>query len=98
MQPVQKTKGLDIPISGIPEQVVGEGSPVSRAALPEDNWQGATVFIHMVLYGQSLRDHPELEDIHYSICRPPMMIKAVLGILDELGVDPENIHFDDFGE
>jgi Na+-transporting NADH:ubiquinone oxidoreductase subunit NqrF len=25
------------------------------------------------------------------------MVQSVLGMLDELGVLPENIHFDDFG-
>jgi Na+-transporting NADH:ubiquinone oxidoreductase subunit F len=66
--------------------------------LPEDNWQGDTGFIHMVLYDKYLKDHPAPEDIHYYMCGPPMMIKAVLDMLDNLGVDPENIHFDDFGE
>ena len=65
--------------------------------LPEDNWQGDTGFIHLVLYENYLKDHPAPEDIEYYICGPPMMNKSVLEMLDNLGVEPENIHFDDFG-
>ncbi len=65
--------------------------------LPEDNWQGLTGFIHQVLYDNYLKDHPAPEDINYYMCGPPMMAKAVVEMLDNLGVEPENIHFDDFG-
>ncbi len=65
--------------------------------LPEDNWQGYTGFIHQVLLDNYLGDHPAPEDINYYMCGPPMMTSAVLEMLDNLGVEPENIHFDDFG-
>ena len=65
--------------------------------LPEDNWQGLTGFIHQVLFDNYLQNHPAPEDINYYMCGPPMMAKAVLDMLDNLGVEPENIHFDDFG-
>lgn len=65
--------------------------------MPEDNWQGKTGFIHMVLYDNYLKDHPAPEDINYYICGPPMMTKSVIDMLDDLGVEAENIHFDDFG-
>ncbi len=65
--------------------------------LPEDNWQGDTGFIHQVLYDNYLKDHPAQEDLHYYICGPPMMLQSVLEMLDNLGVEEENIHFDDFG-
>lgn len=64
---------------------------------PEDNWQGLTGFIHQVLYDEYLHDHPAPEDINYYMCGPPMMTKAALDMLANLGVEPENIHFDDFG-
>jgi len=67
------------------------------APLPEDNWEGYTGFIHLVLYDNYLKDHPAPEDIDYYICGPPMMLQSVLEMLDNLGVEPENIHFDDFG-
>jgi Na+-transporting NADH:ubiquinone oxidoreductase subunit F len=65
--------------------------------LPEDNWSGASGFIHQVLYDQYLGDHPAPEDVNYYLCGPPMMNQAVFDMLEELGVEQENIHCDDFG-
>jgi Na+-transporting NADH:ubiquinone oxidoreductase subunit F len=65
--------------------------------MPEDNWTGYTGFIHQVLYEQYLKNHPAPEDIEYYICGPPMMNAAVFKLLDDLGVEPENIAYDDFG-
>ncbi len=65
--------------------------------LPEDNWDGPTGFIHQVLYDNYLSKHPEPEEIEYYLCGPPMMLKACLKMLDDLGVPSENIAFDDFG-
>jgi len=65
--------------------------------LPEDNWKGYTGFIHQVLYENYLKDHPNPEDCEYYMCGPPMMNKAVIDMLDNLGVEPENIMLDDFG-
>ena len=66
--------------------------------LPEDNWQGYTGFIHQVLYDNYLKDHPAPEDCEYYLCGPPMMSQAVINMLADLGVEEENILFDDFGE
>ncbi len=65
--------------------------------LPEDNWDGPTGFIHQVLYDMYLKDHPAPEDCEYYLCGPPLMISAVLKMLDSLGVERDNILFDDFG-
>ena len=65
--------------------------------LPEDNWTGYTGFIHQVLSDRCLNDHPAPEDCEYYICGPPMMNSAVINMLDNLGVEPENVMFDDFG-
>ncbi len=65
--------------------------------LPEDNWDGPVGFIHQVLYDMYLKDHPEPEECEYYICGPPLMLSAVTKMLDELGVDKENILYDDFG-
>lgn len=65
--------------------------------LEEDHWTGYTGFIHNVLYENYLKNHPEPEEIEYYLCGPPMMNAAVFKMLDELGVPPENIAFDDFG-
>lgn len=64
---------------------------------PEDNWKGSTGFIHQVLLDEYLKDHPEPEEIEYYICGPPMMNDAVMKMLDDYGVPPEMIAFDDFG-
>lgn len=63
---------------------------------PEDRWDGDTGFIHQVLYANHLRDHPAPEDIEYYLCGPPVMIAACRKMLDDLGVEPTNILFDDF--
>jgi len=65
--------------------------------LPEDNWAGATGFIHNVLHDRYLKDHPAPEDIEYYMCGPGPMNKAVIAMLLSLGVDRENIMLDDFG-
>ncbi len=65
--------------------------------LPEDNWEGLKGFIHQVLLKEYLEDHPSPEDCEYYICGPPLMLSAVLKMLDDLGVEKENILFDDFG-
>ena len=65
--------------------------------LDEDNWTGYTGFIHQVLYDHYLKDHPSPEDVEYYLCGPPLMLKACFDMLDSLGVESENILFDDFG-
>jgi Na+-transporting NADH:ubiquinone oxidoreductase subunit F len=65
--------------------------------LPEDNWTGYTGFIHNVLFENYLKFHSEPEEVEYYLCGPPMMNAAVFKMLDDLGVPPENIAFDDFG-
>ncbi len=65
--------------------------------LPEDNWTGMTGFIHQALFDNYLKNHPEPEEVEYYLCGPPMMLQAVMKMLDNLGVPEENIAFDDFG-
>ncbi len=62
-----------------------------------DDWDGLTGFIHNVLYDEYLKDHPAPEDCEYYMCGPPMMNAAVIGMLEDLGVERENIFLDDFG-
>lgn len=64
---------------------------------PEDNWEGLTGFIHTVLFEEYLKQHPAPEDCEYYMCGPPMMNAAVIRMLTDLGVEPENIMLDDFG-
>ena len=65
--------------------------------LPEDNWEGPTGFIHNVLLENYLKDHPAPEDCEFYMCGPPMMNASVIKMLQDLGVEPENILLDDFG-
>jgi Na+-transporting NADH:ubiquinone oxidoreductase subunit F len=64
---------------------------------PEDNWTGLTGFIHNVLLEQYLKDHPAPEDCEFYMCGPPMMNAAVINMLENMGVERENIFLDDFG-
>jgi len=64
---------------------------------PEDNWEGYTGFIHNVLYENYLKDHPAPEDCEFYMCGPPMMNAACIQMLEDLGVERENILLDDFG-
>ena len=54
-------------------------------------------FVHQVIYDTYLKDHENPEDIEYYMCGPGPMSNAVNGMLDSLGVEPENIHYDNFG-
>ena len=62
-----------------------------------EGWEGYTGFIHNVLFEEYLKDHTAPEDCEYYMCGPPMMNQAVLNLLDDLGVERDNIFLDDFG-
>ena len=64
---------------------------------PEDNWDGYTGFIHNVIYENYLKKHKAPEDCEFYMCGPPMMNKAVINMLKDLGVEDDNILLDDFG-
>ena len=65
--------------------------------LPEDQWTGYTGFIHQVVLDNYLNTHPAPEDVEYYLCGPPQMLNACMKMLHGLGVEPENILYDDFG-
>lgn len=75
--------------------------------LPEDNWNekkhldepgdGFVGFVHNVVIEHHLKDHEAPEDIEFYFCGPPLMNQAVLKMVDDWGVPPENVAFDDFG-
>jgi Na+-transporting NADH:ubiquinone oxidoreductase subunit F len=71
-----------------------------HVALSDQNiegWEGYTGFIHNVLYENYLKDHPAPEDCEYYMCGPPMMNAAVIQMLEDMGVERDNIFLDDFG-
>lgn len=54
-------------------------------------------FVHDVMYKKYLSTHECPEDIEYYMCGPGPMSKAVNNMLYNLGVVPEQIHYDNFG-
>lgn len=65
--------------------------------LEEDKWDGPVGFIHQVIFDRYLKNHESPEDIEYYLCGPPMMTGAVVRMLDNLGVQEDNILYDNFG-
>ena len=53
--------------------------------------------VHNVMYETYLKDHDAPEDIEYYMCGPGPMSNAVNKMLYDLGVEPESIHYDNFG-
>ncbi|MDE6017241.1 MAG: NADH:ubiquinone reductase (Na(+)-transporting) subunit F [Muribaculaceae bacterium] len=54
-------------------------------------------FVHNVMYDTYLKDHEAPEEIEYYMCGPGPMSNAVNKMLYDLGVEPESIHYDNFG-
>jgi Na+-transporting NADH:ubiquinone oxidoreductase subunit F len=71
-------------------------NPVLSEPEPRDDWDGYTGYVHQAAYDNYLLRHAAPESCEYYLCGPPLMVQSTLAILDELGVLPENIHFDDF--
>lgn len=72
-----------------------------RVALSEpaadSPWTGYRGFIHNAVYENYLQDHPAPEEAEYYLCGPPLMSAAVTQMLEDLGVERDNILYDDFG-
>jgi MocE subfamily Rieske [2Fe-2S] domain protein len=66
------------------------------APLPEDNWAGHLGFIHQVVLDKYLSRHTNPGAIEYYLCGPPMMIKACIKMLADLGVSSSLISYDEF--
>ena len=64
---------------------------------PDGEWTGQTGFIHTVVYDAYLEKHPQPERAEYYVCGPPVMSNAVLAMLEDLGMERDNVFFDDFG-
>ncbi len=65
--------------------------------MEEDNWDGATGFIHQVVYDKYLSNHDDPTEIEYYMCGPPPMISAAENMLYDLGVEEDMIAYDKFG-
>ena len=71
-------------------------TPALSDPAPGDRWTGATGFIHETLRAE-LGAHSAPEDSEYYLCGPPVMISAVLGTLERLGIERNSVFYDDFG-
>lgn len=63
----------------------------------DTEWTGPIGFIHQIAYDKFLEQHPRPEEIEYYLCGPPVMSNAVIAMLEDLGVEAQNIFHDDFG-
>ena len=54
-------------------------------------------FVAPVMGDTYLKQHEAPEDCEYYLCGPPMMAKTVLDLLHSLGVEDQDIRFDNFG-
>jgi Na+-transporting NADH:ubiquinone oxidoreductase subunit F len=70
--------------------------PALSSPLPEDQWSGHLGFIHQVVLENHLRTHAQPQTLEYYLCGPPMMIKLCTEMLDDLGVPPNQIAYDEF--
>ena len=66
------------------------------APLPEDEWNGHLGFIHQVVLEKYLSRHDNPQAVEYYLCGPPMMIKACIKMLADLGVSSSHISYDEF--
>lgn len=62
-----------------------------------DEGDGFLGFVHQAVIDHHLTAHEAPEDIEFYFCGPPLMNQAVLKMVDDWGVPPENVAFDDFG-
>lgn len=69
---------------------------LSRPHLMQE-WKGYTGYVQHCLYDLYLKDHAAPEDCEYYLCGPPALVASVVMMLDNLGVEPESIFYDDFG-
>jgi Na+-transporting NADH:ubiquinone oxidoreductase subunit F len=66
-------------------------------ASPDELGDAARGFVHSVAHSQYLSSHPKPEAIEYYLCGPPLMSRAVIAMLEDLGVEQKQIFLDDFG-
>jgi len=63
---------------------------------PQDNWTGYKGFIHQVVLEHYLKNHEDPTEIEFYLCGPPPMIAAVNKMLFDMGVEKEQIAYDEF--
>lgn len=74
-----------------------EDNWVEKKDINDEEGDGFLGFVHQAVIDQYLSKHDAPEDIEFYFCGPPLMNQAVLKMVDDWGVPPENVRFDDFG-
>lgn len=70
--------------------------PALSAPLTGDAWNGHTGFIHEIALENLLKSHTHLKAVEFYLCGPPMMIKACMKMLSDLGIGSDQIACDEF--
>jgi Na+-transporting NADH:ubiquinone oxidoreductase subunit F len=70
--------------------------PALSAPFPGDDWSGHTGFIHEIVLENLLKSHANPKAVEFYLCGPPMMIKACMKMLSDLGVEQGQIACDEF--
>lgn len=82
-------------VSEFEQQPLVSYVPVLSDAADDTAWGGETGFVHKVA-AEWLRQQ-DVEQLDVYVCGPPLMLKATMAMLAELGVPRDHIKFDDFG-
>ena len=65
--------------------------------LPHDEWCGPVGFVHEALRDLYLKQHAALEQVEFYLCGPPAMMQAARRmLLEDFGVAPAQIAYDEF--
>ena len=65
--------------------------------LPHDDWCGPVGFVHEALRDLYLKQHAALEQVEFYLCGPPAMMQAARRmLLEDFGVAPAQIAYDEF--
>lgn len=62
----------------------------------DDNDGFGPRWVHEALHEGLLRSHGALSSCEFYLCGPPAMLNATRALLDEVGVGPDQVAFDDF--
>ncbi|PHR63299.1 MAG: NADH:quinone oxidoreductase [Idiomarina sp.] len=61
----------------------------------DDTWRGLSGFVHEI--AKAWIQTQDVQQLDVYVCGPPAMLAATRAMLDEIGVAPEQVRYDDFG-
>lgn len=62
-----------------------------------DNGEHGPRWVHEAVYEGLLHPHGALAECEFYVCGPPPMVRAVRGLLSQIGIPADQVAFDDFG-